>query len=117
MTTLKKEKKIFPYTQRWQKLEVQALGFALALSLEYPLPGSSEVFHLDSHSTLPQRHETRLRADGFNIGAREVVLMADEFIKVDIFAQGHLAGVQRKDLSLGVFYGEKKLASELKIMQ
>lgn len=101
MTTVKREE--FPYTRVDKRLEVQALGFALALGLEYSLPGSSEVFHLDPHSALTQCHETSLGTDGFDIGTREVVFLADEFVKVDILAQRHLAGVQSEDLSLGVF--------------
>jgi hypothetical protein len=95
--------KISPCTLLRVKLKVQALGFALALGLEYPLPGSSEVFHLDSHSALTQGHETGLGTNGFDIGTGEVVFLVDEFVEFDILAQRHLAGVQRKDLSLGVF--------------
>jgi hypothetical protein len=58
---------------------------------------------LDSHTTFAKGHETSFGTNGLDIGAGEIVLLADEFFKVDVFAEGHFAGVEEEDFALGVF--------------
>lgn len=84
-------------------LQIQSLRLALILSLEDTLTSSSEILHLHSHTALAEGHETSLGTDGFDIGTREIVLLADEFFKVDVFAEGHFAGVKEEDFALSVF--------------
>lgn len=85
-------------------LQIQSLRLTLILSLKDTLTSSSEILHLHSHTTLAEGHEAGLGADGLDIGAGKVVLLADEFFEVDVFAEGHFAGVEEEDLALGVFY-------------
>ena len=90
-------------------LQIQSLGLTLILGLEDTLTSSSEIFHLHSHASLAEGHETSLGADGFDVGAGEIVLLADEFFEVDVFAEGHFAGVEEEDFALGVFYEPKNV--------
>lgn len=83
-------------------LQIQSLRLTLILGLEDTLTRSSEILHLHSHAALTEGHETGLRADGFDIGAGEIVLLVDEFFEVDVFAEGHFAGVEEEDFALGV---------------
>lgn len=84
-------------------LQIQSLRLTLILGLEDTLTSSSEIFHLHSHASLAEGHETGFGADGFDIGAGEVVLLADEFFEIDVFAERHFAGVEEEDFALGVF--------------
>lgn len=74
-------------------LQVQALRLALALGLQYSLPSGSEILHLYPHASLAKGHQTCFGAYGFDIGAGQIVLLADEFVQVNVLAERHLAGV------------------------
>jgi hypothetical protein len=49
------------------RLQIQALGFTLSLRLKNTLPCCTEVLHVDPHTTLAERHETSLGADGLDV--------------------------------------------------
>ena len=66
------------------RLQIQALGFTLSLRLKNTLPRSSEVLHVDPHTTLTESHESGFRADGLDISTREVILLVDELVEINI---------------------------------
>ena len=75
------------------RLQVQTLWLTLALRLEDAFPRRSKVFHLHSHPALPEGHETSFRTNSLNVRTGEIVLLVDELIEVDVFAEGHLRGM------------------------
>lgn len=83
-------------------LQIQALGLALLLGAQDALAGGAEVGHLDAHAALAQGEQAGLGADGLDVGAREVVLLGDELVEVDVLVEAHLAGVEVEDLALRV---------------
>lgn len=68
------------------KLQVKTFGLTLALCLEHTLSGLSEIGHVHSHSALSQCHETSFTAHGTDISAREVVLLVDKLLKLNILS-------------------------------
>jgi len=86
------------------ELQVQAFWLVTLLGLHDPLPRSPKVRHLNSHTSLPQSHQTRLRADRLDIRAGEIVLLVNELVEIHIIVQRHLGSVQGKDLALGIFW-------------
>ena len=86
------------------KLQVEALWLVTLLSLHDSLPCGPEVRHLNSHTSLPQSHQARLGADCLDIRAGEIVLLADELVKIYIIVQRHLGCVEGEDLAFGVFW-------------
>mgnify|MGYP001658135480 CR=1 FL=1 len=92
-------------TSSYQRLQVQTLhGATVLLRLHDTLPGSTEIVHLHPHPALSQSHQTSLSTDGTNVGSREIILLVDELLKVNIVTEGHLRSVKREDLLLGVFW-------------
>jgi len=93
-------------------LQVQALRLAFLLRPQNSLPSGTEVGHLDAHSALPESHETGFGANGLDVGTRQIILLGDELLEVDVLVKRHLAGVQGEDLALGVLVGvlEQNLA-------
>jgi hypothetical protein len=81
--------------------QVQTLWLTLGLRLQYSLPCSAEVLHIDAHSSLTESQETSLGADGLDVGTGEVVLLVDELVKIDVLVEGHFGGVEGEDLLLG----------------
>jgi hypothetical protein len=67
------------------QLQVQSLGLAFTLRLEYSLSCSSKVFHVDPHSALSQCHQPSLGADGLDIRTGQIILLVDELVKVNVF--------------------------------
>ena len=86
-------------------LQVQALRLALLFRAQYSLPSSAEVGHLHPHSALPERHQTGFGANGLDVGTRQVVLLRDKLLEIHVLVERHLAGMERKDLALGVLVG------------
>jgi hypothetical protein len=84
-------------------LQVQPLRLALSLRLEDTFPGGTEVLHVDPHTTLTERHETSLGTDGLDVGTGKVILLVDELVKINVFVERHLGGVESEDLLLGSF--------------
>ncbi|KAI7491326.1 26S protease regulatory subunit [Hortaea werneckii] len=93
-------------------LQVQPFWFAFTLRLEYILTRGAEVGHVDTHTPFTQGHHTSFGADGTNISTRQLVLLRDELLKVDIWRQVHLGRVQIEDLLLGnlIWVLEKNLS-------
>lgn len=83
------------------RLQVQTLWLTFRLRLQYSLPCSAEILHVDAHSPLTQSQETGLGADGLDVSTGEVVLLVDELIEIDVLVEGHLGGVECEDLLLG----------------
>jgi len=98
------EKHLVSYESRdyLSGLQVQSFRLTLTLRLHHTLPRASEVGHVDSHSALTQRSQPSLGANSLDIRTTEVILLRNEFIKIHILSQTHLARVQREDLLLGV---------------
>jgi len=71
-------------------LQVQTLWLTLSLRLKNTFSCSSEVLHVDTHTTFPKSHETSFRADSLDIGTGKVVLLVDELVKIDVLVEGHL---------------------------
>lgn len=84
-------------------LQVQTLRLTLALRLKHSLPCTPEIGHLHPHSALTKSHQTSFAANSLDIRTRQVVLLVDEFVEVDVVAEGHFGGMEGKDLFLGVF--------------
>ena len=91
-----------PSSPSLHTLQIQTLRLALRLRLEHPLPRAPKIRHLHPHPALPQRHQPGLGADGLDVRARQVVLLGDKLLEVDVLVEAHLARVQREDLALGV---------------
>ena len=83
------------------RLQVQTLWLALALCLQDSFPRRAEVLHVHPHSSLAQGQKTGFGADGLDIGTRQVVLLVDELVEVDVLVEGHLGRVEGEDLLLG----------------
>ena len=84
-------------------LQIQPLNLLLRLRLHDSIPCGPKIRHLYAHSSFPQRHQSGFGANSFDVSAREVIFLADEFIEFDVVAKGHLGGVQVEDFALGVF--------------
>jgi hypothetical protein len=82
-----------------QKLQVQPFRLTFSLRLENPFPSTSEILHLHSHPSLSERQQTCFCADGLDIRAGQIVLLVDEFIKLNILTQRHLGRVERENLA------------------
>lgn len=85
------------------ELEIQPLRLPLSLRLHNPLPRAPEIGHLHPHPPFSQRHQPGLAADSLDIRAGEIVLLVDEFVKIDVGVEGHLRGVEVEDFAFGVF--------------
>lgn len=81
-------------------LQIQTLRLALLFRAEHSLSRRPEIRHLYPHAAFSERQQTRLRANGLDVSTREVVLLRDELLQVDVFVEAHLGRVQSKDLSL-----------------
>jgi len=88
---------------------VKSLGDVALLPVEDLVLRFSEVSHADLHSSFSQGDETRFGAKGLNIGTREVILRHNEFFKVDVGGQAHLARVNLENSSLRLFVREWEL--------
>jgi hypothetical protein len=82
------------------RLQVQALWLTLALCLQHSFPRRAEVLHIDTHSPLTKSQQTCLGTDGLDVGTRQIVLLVDELVQIDVFVQRHLRGMQGEDLLL-----------------
>jgi hypothetical protein len=87
------------------RLQVQALWLALALRLQDSFPCRAEVLHVHPHSSLAKGQETGLGTDGLDISTRQIVLLVDKLVQIDILVQRHLGGVEGEDLLLGGLCG------------
>src|SRR4051812_24584736 len=86
-------------------LQVQSLRLTLTLCLKNPLPRSSEIGHLNTHSSFSKSQETSLGANCLDIRTGKIILLIDELLEIDIFIQGHLGGMEGEDLALGDLIG------------
>ena len=84
-------------------LQIQALRLAFTLRLHHAFPRTPEVSHLHPHPPFSQRPQPRLRANCLDISARQIVLLADELIQVDVIIERHLGCVEIKDLAFRDF--------------
>src|SRR5688572_14437416 len=84
--------------KHYDTLQIQTLRLALLLRAKDTLTRRPEVRHLHSHTTLPQRHHTCLRADGFDVSSREIILLRDELLEIYIVVEIHLGCVEGEDL-------------------
>ncbi|TLS25756.1 hypothetical protein PpBr36_07926 [Pyricularia pennisetigena] len=91
-----------PLSAQTHTYNVKSLWLALLLGAQNPLPGSTEVGHLDTHSPLTKRHQPSLRADCLDVGTRQVILLRNELFQIDVLVERHLGGVEGEDLALGV---------------
>ena len=74
-------------------LQVQPFRLSLALRLQHTLSSLTEVIHLNPHPALTKGQQTGLGADSFDIGTRQVILLVDELVQIDILVERHLRGV------------------------
>ena len=92
-----------PLHHLFSTLQVQFVRHALRLRLHDPLPRAPKVGHLHPHAPLAQGQEPGFRANGFDVGAGEVVFLVDELVELDVVVEGHFGGVEGEDFTFGVF--------------
>ena len=85
------------------ELQVQPFYLLLRLRLHDPIPRGPEIRHLHPHSPFAKCHEPGLGAYSLDVRAGELVFLTDELFEFDVFAEGHLRGVEVEDLAFGVF--------------